>query len=50
MKNINIFDAILNIAAILNFDDWQQISYNRTVLEIYHIQKSKHFIQRFHYK
>jgi hypothetical protein len=40
MKNINIFDAILNIAAILNFHDWQQ-----NLLEIEHIQKLKHFIQ-----
>jgi hypothetical protein len=34
VKNINIFDAILNTAAILNFHDWQQMFYNRTVFEI----------------
>jgi hypothetical protein len=31
---ISLLDAILNIAAILNFHDWQQIFSNRTVLEV----------------
>jgi hypothetical protein len=33
-ENINIFDASLNIAAILIFHDCQKIIYNRTVLEV----------------
>jgi hypothetical protein len=32
-ENKNTFDVILNTAAILNFPDWQEIYYNRTVLE-----------------
>jgi hypothetical protein len=47
MKNINIFDDILNTAAILNF---QQIFDNKTVLEVYYIQKLYHFIQRLRYQ
>jgi hypothetical protein len=42
--NISIFDAILNSDAILIFQDWQQIFYNRTMQEAYYIQKLEHFI------
>jgi hypothetical protein len=48
--NINIFDAILNVDAILIFQDWQQIFCNRTVQVVLHIQYLEHFIQRFRYK
>jgi hypothetical protein len=39
MKNKNTFDTILNIAFILNFDDWQKKIFIRTALETCHIQK-----------
>jgi hypothetical protein len=50
VKNINIFDAILNIDAILIFQDWQQFFYNRTEQVVKHIQNLEHFIPQFRYQ